>query len=146
MNTAKVESPVTVRVCRLFDQPVERVFDAWLDTRIARKFLFATPTGKMVHAEIDPREGGDFLMIDRRDGVDVRHIGTFVEIDRPHRLEFDFNVPYYSTETARVSIGLVRLERGCELILSHEDVLPEMASQTEEGWKMILDALDEQLS
>jgi uncharacterized protein YndB with AHSA1/START domain len=146
MNAVRVESPVTVRVCRFFDQPVERVFDAWLDPRIARKFLFATPDGKMVHVEIDPRQGGDFLMIDRRDGVDVRHIGTFVEIDRPHRLEFDFSVPYYSTETTRVSIGLVRLERGCELILSHEDVVPELASKTEEGWKMILDALEEQLS
>jgi len=146
VNPVNVESAVTVRVCRLFDQSAERVFDAWLDARIARKFLFATPTGKMVHAEIDPRPGGDFLMVDRRDGVDVRHIGTFVEIDRPHRLEFDFSVPYYSTETTRVSIGLVRLERGCELILSHEDVLPELASQTEEGWKMILDKLEEQLS
>lgn len=140
------ETTVTVRVCKVFDQPVERVFDAWLDTRIARKFLFATPAGKMIHAEIDAREGGDFLLIDRRDGVDIHHVGTFVEIDRPHRLEFDFTVPYYSTETTRVGLSLVRLERGCELILTQEDVSSELGPQTEEGWKMILDALETQLS
>jgi len=140
------ETTVTVRVCRIFDQPVERVFDAWLDPKIARKFLFATSEGKMIHVEIDPREGGEFLFVDRRDGVDIRHLGAYVEIDRPHRLEFDFTVPYYSTETTRVAISLVRLERGCELILTHEDVSSELADQTEEGWKMILDALDAQLS
>jgi len=140
------ESTVAIRVCRLFDEPVERVFDAWLDPKIARKFLFATPEGKMIHVEIDPREGGDFLFIDRRDGVNIHHIGTYVEIDRPHRLEFDFTVPYYSTETTRVTVSLVRLERSCELILLHEDVDSELAAQTEEGWNRILDALEAQLS
>jgi len=140
------DTTVTVRVCKVFDQPAERVFDAWLDTKIARKFLFATPAGKMIHAEIDAREGGDFLLVNRRDGVDVHHVGTFVEIDRPHRLEFDFTVPYYSTEITRVALSLVRLERGCELILTQEEVSAELGPQTEEGWKTLLDTLETLLS
>ena len=68
-----------------FDFSIERVFDAWLDPAKASKFLFTTPTGKMVRVEIDARVGGSFN-ITRRDGEDVEHVGTYVEIDRARRL------------------------------------------------------------
>src|SRR5262249_39504198 len=67
---------VTVRVTHRFTASPERVFDAWLDPAKAAKFLFATPTGRMVRAEIDPRVGGTFAFVDRRDGEDVEHTGT----------------------------------------------------------------------
>ena len=50
-----------IQVTRRFDASAERVFDAWLDTKRASKFLFATPTGVMVRAEIDARVGGRLL-------------------------------------------------------------------------------------
>ncbi len=132
----------TVRVAHRFRQSSERVFDAWLDPAKAKKFLFATPTGEMVRAEIDPRVGGRFVFTDRRNGEDVEHVGEYLEIDRPRRLVFSFAVPkFFSAERTRVVIEIVPLENGCELTLTHEGVLPDYVSRVEGGWKMILEGL-----
>jgi len=137
----KPAADLTVRVTRRFSASAERVFDAWLDPERAQKFLFATPTGQMVRAEIDARVGGKFVFTDRRDGVDVEHTGEYLEIERPHRLVFTFAVLQFSTESTRVSIDVVPLETGCELTLTHEGVLPDYVTRTEAGWGMILDNL-----
>ncbi len=131
----------TVRVTRRFSQSPERVFDAWLDPEKARKFLFATATGEMVRAEIDARAGGRFTFVDRRNGEDIEHVGEYLEIDRPRRLVFAFGVPKFFAERTRVVIELARYGAGCELTLIHEGVLPDYASRTEGGWRLILDGL-----
>ena len=137
-----VRRRATVRVTHRFPQSPERVFDAWLDPAKAGKFLFATPAGEMVRAEIDPRIGGRFTFVDRRNGEDIEHVGEYIEIDRPRRLVFDFAVPkVFSAERTRVTIEIVPAGDGCELTLTHEGVLPDYASRTENGWSMILDGL-----
>ncbi len=118
------ENPGTIIVTCRFDFPIERVFDAWLDPAVAREFLFATPNGTMVRFDIDARVGGLFN-ITRRDGDDVEHIGTYLEIDRPRRIVFTFGVPKFTDHMTRVSLDLKPLPTGCELTLTHDGVLPE---------------------
>jgi uncharacterized protein YndB with AHSA1/START domain len=132
-------------VSRRFDASPERVFDAWLDPEKAGKWLFATPTSQMVRVEIEARVGGAFNFTDRRDGEDVEHVGTYVEIDRPRRLVFTFGVPKYSNQITRVTIDIKPLPTGCELTLTHDGVPAEWFEQTREGWGKILDALAENL-
>lgn len=136
----------TVRVSRRFSQSAERVFDAWLDVERARLFLFATPDGQMVRAEVDPRVGGRFTFTDRRPDGDIDHVGEYLEIDRPRRLVFTFGVPLYSPQMTRVTIEITPLDEGCELVLTHDGVLPEYADGTAGGWNMILDGLERALS
>ncbi len=143
---ANEQPTVTVRVSHRFQADAERVFDAWLDPGSAGKWLFATPTGQMVRVEIDPRVGGSFTLVDRRDGEDVEHVGKYLEIDRPRRLVFSFAVPKYSSQSTRVNIDIAPLPDGCEITLIHEGVLPDYATRTEAGWNGILDALDSRLS
>lgn len=135
--------PHLVRVTRRYGEPPARVFDAWLDAASARRWMFATPAGVMVHAEIDPRVGGTFRFVDRRGGEDVEHVGTYLAIDRPRRIVFAFSVPAYSAEADRVTVDFVPLATGCELTLVHE-MRPEaapFARRTEDGWRRMLDGL-----
>jgi uncharacterized protein YndB with AHSA1/START domain len=139
------ENAGTVILTRRFNFSSERVFDAWLNPALASKFLFKTPTGEMIRVEIDARVGGSFN-ITRRDGDDVEHVGTYLEIDRPRRLVFIFGVPKFSAQMTRVSIDLKPLPTGCELTLTHEGVLPEWLDGSREGWGKILDGLSAQLA
>ena len=131
----------TVRVAHHFDASPERVFDAWLDPEKARRWLFATPTGQMVRADIDARVGGSFNFTDRREVGDVEHVGTYLEIDRPRRLVFTFAVPKFSAQYTKVTIEIAPSSGGCELTLTHEGVLPEWSERTQEGWGKLLRGL-----
>ncbi|MFP3940234.1 MAG: SRPBCC domain-containing protein [Thermoanaerobaculia bacterium] len=136
------DTRVEFRMTRRFDASPERVFDAWLDPDKAGRFLFATPEGEMVRVEIDPREGGRYSIVERRDGEDVEHVGEYLEIDRPRRLVFTLGVPKYSEAVDRVTVEVAPAEGGSELTLIHQ-VSPEWADDVEEGWTMILDGLGE---
>ena len=137
---------VIVRVTHRFDVSPERVFDAWLDPQRTGKWLFATPTGRMVRVDIDARVGGRFTFVDRRDGEDVEHTGEYLEIDRPRRLVFTLTVPKYSSDKTRVIIDIVPVGGGCELTLTHQGVLTDYEGRTESGWTGILAGLASSLS
>jgi len=130
-----------VRVSHRFSASAERVFDAWLDPKRAGKWLFATPTGRMVRVEIDPRVGGSFAFVDRRNGEDVEHVGTYLELERPRLIVFTFGVPKFSAEMTRVIVEIAPSGSGCELTLTQEGVLPDYASRTRTGWTTILEGL-----
>jgi uncharacterized protein YndB with AHSA1/START domain len=136
----------TVRATRRYDAAPERVFDAWLDPATAAKFLFATPTGQMIRAEIDPRVGGHFTFVDRRPEMgDVEHVGTWLEIDRPRRLVFEFAVPAYEPTRTKITLDFAPSGAGTDLTLTHEGVFEDYVKQTEHGWGMILGALERAL-
>lgn len=141
MNTTALRS---LRVTRHFHASAERVFDAWLDPATAGRWLFATDQGEMLRVAIDARVGGHFSFT-RRDGEDVEHVGEYLVIDRPRRLVFTFAVPRYSEAVTRVTVDITPAANGCDLVLTHEDVLPEWADATQQGWGMILGHLDENL-
>lgn len=132
---------VSVRVQHRFSASAERVYDAWLDPEKASKFYFATATGFIVRCEIDARVGGRFTLVDRRDGEDVAHTGTYLELERPRRIVFSFSVEKYSNDSTRVTIDIAPLERGCDVTITHE--LPaahaDAARRTSEGWAKMLE-------
>jgi uncharacterized protein YndB with AHSA1/START domain len=146
-ETSKTTAPEGVRlvVTRDFDARPEDVFDAWLNPDAARRWLFATPTGQIIRAEIDPRVGGRFCIV-RRDGDDVEHVGEYLEIDRPRRLVFTFGVPRFSPVHSRVTVEIVASGVGCRLTLTQEGTPPEWAEATRHGWTMLLRGLGEILA
>ena len=136
--------PVTLQVKRRFDAAPERVFDAWLDPDIVSRWLFTTPNSRISRADIDPRVGGRFSIVDSREDGDIEHVGEYLVIDRPRRLVFTFAVPQFSPEYDRVTIEIARLDKGCELTLTSEmtpEIFAEWGERTRQGWTMMLERL-----
>ena len=130
-----------IRVSRRFTASAECVYDAWLDVKTAKRWLFATASGQIVRADVDPRVGGTFTLVDRRAEGDVEHVGTYLELDRPRRIVFTFVVPKYSSESTRIQVDIVPVGSGSELTLTQEGVLPEYRERTEKGWTTLLGGL-----
>jgi uncharacterized protein YndB with AHSA1/START domain len=150
--------PITVRVTHRYTIAAERVFDAWLTPAQAGRFLFATRTGNILHCEIDPQVGGGFTVMDRRpnaDGdesfFDAEHRGTYVEIQRPTRLAFDFSVEPFFDGSTRVTIDIKPIPgNSCELTLSHDlgegDEARANTERTRQGWANMLQQLEKTLT
>lgn len=139
--------PMTIVVTRAIASAPDAVFDAWLDAARAGAWLFATPTGCMVEVAMDPRVGGAFRIVDRRDGEDVAHVGTYLELERPSRLVFEFGVPRYSEARDRVVVAIAPHSMGCEVTLTHTLTpgMEEWAESVRQGWTGILAGLAAEL-
>jgi uncharacterized protein YndB with AHSA1/START domain len=137
MTTA---TSATVQVFRRIAASPERVYDAWLDPDQAGRWLFRTSDGSLERCEIDARVGGGLRVDERRaDGL-AEHYGTYVEIDRPRRLAFDFWTSF-SDEKTRVVVDIAPDGDGSLLTLTHEGVWADYEDRTRQGWTMILENL-----
>ena len=134
------DNTCTVTLCWHFKAAPAAVFNAWLDPQQAGKFLFATATGVMRKVEIDARVGGQFCIIENRDGVDAEHVGEYLDIDCPYRLRFSFGgKPFPATF---VTLTIQAKATGCELTLVHEGVWQSYQESVQHGWAGILQGLE----
>jgi uncharacterized protein YndB with AHSA1/START domain len=138
--------PAAIRVARRFSAPPERVFHAWLEPEVAGRWLFATASQPMTVLDIDPRAGGSFRFAERRNGARVEHAGRYVELVPHRRLVFTLALADRPRVLTRVTAEISPRKTGCELALTHENVPPECAGETEARWTGVLYGLDETLN
>lgn len=130
---------ITLRISRRFEVPSDRVLDAWLDPAKIRHWMRGAD--EVVGVDVDPRLGGAFSFVVRRQGEDIEHVGEYLELARPKRLAFTWGVPRYSKEASIVRIECEPAQRGTLLTLTLERVPEEYKTRTEAGWTKILDAM-----
>ena len=130
-----------LRMTRRFDLPAERVFDAWTDPKLAAKWLFTTPGSESHFTELDVRVGGGWVIVDRRDGVDYKALGEYLEIDRPRRLVFSFGMPQFSDAFNTVTIEIEPEGDGCLMTLTQDNLPAEYHEPTRQGWEEMFHAL-----
>ncbi len=79
-----------MRMERLFDAPLEVVFDTYVDPAVQQEMWEnMMPGTRVLESEIDPREGGTWTVeFAPVDGKSDRLTSVFSVVDRPHRLVF----------------------------------------------------------
>jgi uncharacterized protein YndB with AHSA1/START domain len=141
-------SDIRVTVVHRFKAAPERVFDAWLSPDLLGQWMFGAKVRdeEILRISVDGRVGGSFSFLVRRQGEEIDHVGTYLEIDRPRRLVFTWGIG--EGDTSRVIIDIVPSGTGCELTLTHElhPDWADYAARTEAGWTKMLGLLEEVLS
>lgn len=135
---------LTVNIEKKINAPIEKVFDAWLDPAMLTRFILPDPTMAQPEVENDAREGGRFSIIMRVGDERMPHGGSYLVIDRPHRLEFSWESAY-STDDSTVTLEFSAIDATTtKVTLNHVKFLHEEArSDHEGGWGNILARLAE---
>jgi uncharacterized protein YndB with AHSA1/START domain len=138
-----------LRLARRFDASRERVFEAWTDPALLRRWWAAVQGWDTAVAEVDLRPRGRYRlsMRDRDHGVEYTVGGEYVEIRPPERLVYTWTWEG-DAEIMRGSEGtLVEvdfLEDGdcTEVVLTHRGFADERIRDLHgEGWSGCLDNL-----
>jgi uncharacterized protein YndB with AHSA1/START domain len=143
MNT---ELPAHATITYHFSVSAEDVFDAWLDTFMIGRFMFGPDVRdeKIVSLSNEAKKGGAFSFVVEREGMQIDHIGEYLEIERPLRLVFTWAIKQDLPDNSRVVIDIIPTPTGTELTLTHE--MPSEWEHFIEGsktsWMKMLTALD----
>ncbi|MFB5660980.1 SRPBCC domain-containing protein [Alteribacillus sp. HJP-4] len=150
-------STTTLTMTRSFDVAPERVYDAWINPEMMRRWLF-TLEGTNKVAKNDPQVGGTWEIVDHRNGQDYRAIGEYLEMDPPKTLVFTFQMPQFSDLADTITVKLKEVTQGCEMTfiqnitVPHEEnwtqadiekALGEHHDGTEHGWNLMFMGLKE---
>jgi uncharacterized protein YndB with AHSA1/START domain len=133
---------LSVNISKNINAPIEKVFDAWLDPLMLTQFILPAPGMAQPQVENDAREGGRFSIIMQVGDERIPHTGTYLTIERPHRLAFSWESPF-STDDSIVTLVFDAIDSATtHLDLSHMKFINEEARTNHEGgWNNILEQL-----
>ncbi len=141
---------IEVKVSHRFRASAERVYDAWLNPDKVRVWMRTAGqsmglSGDIGQIEIDPKVDGAFLFSDMRDGVETKHWGTYLELDRPHRIVFTWIIDEAEeSDPGRVNLTIEPDGEGCIVTIVHEmdAKWADYEEQTKNGWSCMMQAID----
>jgi uncharacterized protein YndB with AHSA1/START domain len=137
-----------LRLTRRFDAPRERVFAAWTDPELLRRWWAALQGWETSLAEVDLRPQGRYRL-SMSDGVrDYTVVGEYVEVRPPARLAYTWTwegepEEMRGSEGTLVEVDFVEDGPGTEVVLTHSGFAGDRIRDMHgEGWEGCLDNLE----
>ncbi|EQA38145.1 hypothetical protein LEP1GSC047_4171 [Leptospira inadai serovar Lyme str. 10] len=140
-----MEKPNFVYVTYIASTP-ERIWNALIDTEVTRQYWFDPTSDKPAHENVSTWEPGSEWRHERIDDartVDI--VGKVVESNPPNRLVLSWARPSEVEEELKHSRVIFDIESHgnglVRLVVTHEDLDPQMHAGISRGWPMILSNL-----
>lgn len=130
-----------VEIVHTFPTHPARVFDAWLDPVALSAFLTPDPGVRTEQVSVDPKVGGGFSLVMIAGSTEIPIHGSYLEIDRPHRLVFGWRSSRTTAQSV-VTLTFEAVPEGTRLTLHHTG-FPDSAARDDHdgGWAHILETL-----
>jgi uncharacterized protein YndB with AHSA1/START domain len=143
-----VSDELSLTLERTFAAPAERVFEAFTNEEVMRRWWHVRPHWDTPEARVDLRVGGEVRvrMYDPDKDTIYGGRGSYTEIDPPRRLAFtwvwdDVRENDQPVET-KIEIDFTETEGATKVRFTHRDLWAEEAvSDHEDGWSGCLDNL-----
>jgi uncharacterized protein YndB with AHSA1/START domain len=148
-SKARRSGKLSLRVSQVIPALPQRVFDAWIQPELRRRWWFVDRGFRLTHCEIDARVGGRYCMKQVGGGEELGvppgfewiMEGRFLEVDAPRRLVFTWNVNHTPPVVdERVTVEFRAVPGGTEVTITHENIgSAAMRDATEGGWTELLE-------
>ncbi len=139
--------PTALTLSRIIRAPHERVFAAWTDPALLKKWWGPGPVS-CPEAHVDLREGGEYRLANlETDGSIVWISGRFQRVREPEELVYTWSVSIVPGAPTLVRVMFLPHLEGTRLELSHERfALDAIRDMHAEGWGGCLDKLEDLLA
>lgn len=133
---------LTLTVVRKINATPAKVFEAWLNPEMLRRFMMPAAGMSVANAVNDPREGGRFEIVMVAGENEIPHAGIYREISPHSRIVFTWESPY-SVDDSTVTLDFQSIEGGTHVTLTHVRFANEETRDNHKGgWTGILEALE----
>ena len=145
------ENATVLNLTRRFDAPPERVFDAWTDPELLRRWFHAGADWDTPEADVDLRPGGRYRLAMRTPSGEVHAVaGQYSEVSRPDRLVYTWSWEGGGDSAmgaeSIVTVEFAAADGGTEVVLTHTELPSEESrDQHVHGWEGCLANLEKLL-
>ena len=133
----------TLKITRTYAAPREKVFRAWTDSEVMKKWFAPSDDFAVPEVQVDAKVGGRYRIVMRSpDGEYHRVSGVYREYAPPARLVFTWAWESTPERESLVTVEFKDLGTSTELILTHERFADaEARDKHQQGWNGCLGRL-----
>jgi uncharacterized protein YndB with AHSA1/START domain len=138
-----------LRIERVFDAPVGRVFEAWTSAEVLRRWMHASPDWETPTADVQLRVGGTIriVMRDPSDGAEYGATGEYTVIEPPHRLVFTWIWDDDAQTPQLIELELTERDGGTAVVMTNSAIPSDGALKSQRrGWHLCYDNLERLLA
>jgi uncharacterized protein YndB with AHSA1/START domain len=138
-----------LRIERTFQAPIEKVFDAWSNEDVLRRWLHANPDWETPVAEVDLRVGGRIriVMRDPAGGAEHGASGEYQLIERPRRLIFSWTFDDHPDNRQLIELEFSEREGMTSVVMINSGIATDgQRAGQQTGWEACYDNLERALT
>ena len=138
-----------LRIERAFDASIERVFDAWTNDEVLRRWLHGMRGWETPTAEVDLRVGGTIriVMRDPAGADEAGATGEYRVVEPPHRLVFTWVWDDRPEEQQLIELEFSERDGRTTVQMTNSSIpSDERRTSQERGWHVCYDNLERVLA